>query len=142
MYLLDANTYIQAKNFHYQMSFCPAYWSWLDQQFAGSHVASIQFVYDELTDGDDELSIWVKERKAHFISISDDGCQNKFAEIAQYVTDLHGKKPENIADFLARADPWLVAKAAVTGATIVTHEARVPDNCVFRAIVTDRFVLS
>lgn len=31
MYLLDANTYIQAKNLHYQMSFCPAYWDWLDE---------------------------------------------------------------------------------------------------------------
>ena len=29
MYLLDANSYIQAKNLHYQMSFCPAYWDWL-----------------------------------------------------------------------------------------------------------------
>lgn len=33
MYLLDANTYIEAKNRYYQMSFCPAYWDWLDQQF-------------------------------------------------------------------------------------------------------------
>jgi len=32
MYLLDANTYIQAKNIYYQLDFCPAYWHFLDQQ--------------------------------------------------------------------------------------------------------------
>lgn len=63
MYLLDANTYIQAKNLHYQMSFCPAYWSWLDLQYEESSLASIQTVYEELADGDDELSEWVKGRR-------------------------------------------------------------------------------
>lgn len=63
MYLLDANTYIQAKNLYYQMTFCPAYWTWLDQQYAISALASIRAVYDELSDGDDQLSGWVKDRK-------------------------------------------------------------------------------
>jgi ribosomal protein L7Ae-like RNA K-turn-binding protein len=128
MYLLDANTYIQAKNVYYQMSFCPAYWAWLDQQFEASTVASIQLVYDELVDGDDELSEWVKERKAHFMPVSSDAIQDKFVEVAQYAAELDGKKPENVAEFLAKADPWLVATAAVSGATVVTHESLVPES--------------
>ena len=28
-YLLDANVFIQAKNLHYGMDFCPAFWDWL-----------------------------------------------------------------------------------------------------------------
>ncbi|WP_323846694.1 DUF4411 family protein [Microbulbifer magnicolonia] len=128
MYLLDANTYIQAKNLHYQMSFCPAYWAWLDQQYATSALASIRSVYDELSEGDDELSQWVKDRKDHFIPVSADETQQKFAEVAQHVADLDGKKPEFIAEFLGKADPWLVATAAVTGGTVVTHEVPVPAN--------------
>ena len=31
-YLLDANVFIQAKNLHYGMDFCPAFWDWLIQQ--------------------------------------------------------------------------------------------------------------
>ncbi len=128
MYLLDANTYIQAKNLHYQMSFCPAYWSWLDQQYALSSLVSISTVYDELADGDDELSEWVKDRQAHFLPVSDDATQEKFAEIAQFVDDMPVKKPEFVAEFLAKADPWLIAVAAVNGGTVVTHETPVPDN--------------
>lgn len=30
-YLLDANTFIQAKNLQYGFDFCPAYWDWLAQ---------------------------------------------------------------------------------------------------------------
>ena len=30
--------------------------------------------------------------------------------------------------FLEKADPWLIAKAMVTGAVVVTHESLVSDN--------------
>lgn len=128
MYLLDSNTYIQAKNFHYQMGFCPAYWDWLDQQYQRSHLASIITVYDELADGDDDLANWVRPRKSQFLSVADDAIQDKFAEIAQHVAGLNGKKPEHIGNFLGKADPWLIATASTLGATIVTHEVLDPPN--------------
>jgi Domain of unknown function (DUF4411) len=28
-YLLDADVFIQAKNLHYGLDFCPAFWDWL-----------------------------------------------------------------------------------------------------------------
>ena len=28
-YLLDANVFIQAKNLHHGLDFCPAFWQWL-----------------------------------------------------------------------------------------------------------------
>ena len=28
-YLLDANVFIQGKNLHYGLDFCPAFWDWL-----------------------------------------------------------------------------------------------------------------
>ena len=28
-YLLDSNVFIQAKNLHYGLDFCPAFWDWL-----------------------------------------------------------------------------------------------------------------
>ena len=28
-YLLDANVFISAKNLHYGLDFCPAFWEWL-----------------------------------------------------------------------------------------------------------------
>ena len=34
-YVLDANVFIQAKNLHYGLDFCPAFWEWLIAQNAG-----------------------------------------------------------------------------------------------------------
>lgn len=127
MYLLDANTYIQAKNLHYQMTFCPAYWHWLDREYETSRLCSVQAIFDELSAGNDELSRWVKKRKNHFITVSYE-VQERFAEIAQYVDELPQAKDQYKAKFLGAADPWLIATAAVTGATVVSQETRAPAN--------------
>lgn len=121
-YLLDANTYIQAKNQYYGMDICPAYWDWLDQQFQFGAVASIHMIAKELKDGNDELASWVKERPAHFLANDDVDTQSVFAQIAQTVA-TGDYNPGNRDNFLAKADPWIIAKAKAIGATIVTHEA-------------------
>lgn len=121
-YLLDANTYIQAKNQYYGMDICPAYWDWLDQQFQYGVVASIHMIAKELKDGNDELANWVKDRPAHFLANDDVGTQAVFGKIAQ--TIMNGDyNAGNRDNFLAKADPWIIAKAKTIGATIVTHEA-------------------
>ena len=91
-------------------------------------VMSIDNVYLELTDSNDELSVWAKEKKSHFISVSDKETQNKFTEIANFVVSQSDKSQADIANFLSKADPWIVAKAATMDATVVTHEALVPAN--------------
>lgn len=128
MYLLDANTYIQAKNEYYQMEVCPGYWTWLDSQFEAGCINSISLVYDELKSFGDELSSWVKERKEQFLDVADDETQARFTEIAQHVAELQNLKPGNLENFLSGADPWLIAKARSIGAVVVTHEALAPES--------------
>jgi len=127
-YLLDSNSYIQAKNFYYQMDFCPGYWDWLDYQFTAGELGSVSMVYDELKEYGDELSVWVKNRKHHFLDISDDRTQKQFIEILEHTSTLQNMKPGNIADFLGKADPWLIAKAKALNAVVVTHEKLVAEN--------------
>jgi len=110
------------------MEFCPAYWDWLDRQFQTGQVMSIDNVYVELVDSKDELCDWVKNHKAHFIPVSDDATQEKFAEIANFVVNLENKSQVDIANFLSKADPWIIAKAVTSGGVVVTHEALVPEN--------------
>lgn len=126
-YLLDANTYIQAKNQYYGMDICPAYWDWLDMQFELGTIASVEMIGRELRDGDDELADWVRDRPQHFISNDDESTQGIFAEIVQSImhTDYN---PGQRDSFLAKADPWIIAKAKDIGATVVTHEAMVAPN--------------
>ena len=55
-YLLDANVFIQAKNLHYGLDFCPAFWQWLIDGHADGRVFSIDKVADEIAAGADELT--------------------------------------------------------------------------------------
>jgi hypothetical protein len=121
---MDSNTYIQAKNQYYGMEFCPAYWDWLDAKFASGEVGSIEFIGRELTAGNDDLATWAKQRRDHFISHDDEPTQELFSDIVNFVM-LQSFDPANRDDFLAKGDPWLIAKAKRLGATVVTHEATV-----------------
>jgi hypothetical protein len=126
-YLLDSNTFIEAKNRYYNMTVCPAYWLWILQKYVAQDVASISMVGDELKKGDDELAAWVKDHPDLFISVHDDDTQACFAIVANFVVESSGKmKAGAAADFLSGADPWLIAKAMATGAPVVTHESLDP----------------
>lgn len=126
-YLLDANTYIMAKNFYYGMDICPGYWQWLDVQFASNVVGSVDMIARELRAGNDELSEWVKARPTHFIANDDQDTQIIFQQIVECVmmADFNAGSRDT---FLAKADPWIIAKSKSIGATVITHELPVPAN--------------
>ena len=120
-YLMDANTYIEAKNKYYGMDFCPGYWDWLIDQFAMGNVASIDFVGKELEKGNDKLREWCRSHRDHFIESNDLDTQAEYYEVVNFV--MAGKyNPGNRDGFLKGADPWLIAKSKSTGAVLVTHE--------------------
>ena len=127
-YLLDANTYIQAKNFYYRMSICPGFWEWLDLKLGAGQVGSVDMIYNELVGFGDELSEWVKDRKTLFVGVEDQATQAVFSEIADFVVNNRSSKEPHISSFLSMADPWLIAKAKILGAIVVTHEVLVPAN--------------
>ena len=68
LYLLDTNVFIQAKNLHYGLDFCPAFWDWMVEQNGRSCVHSVEKVGDELAAGADELTDWAEERVHGFSS--------------------------------------------------------------------------
>lgn len=65
-YLLDANVFIQAKNLHYGLDFCPAFWDWLIEANATDTVFSIERVGDEVEAGGDDLYTWAAARGPGF----------------------------------------------------------------------------
>ncbi|RFP10844.1 MULTISPECIES: DUF4411 family protein [unclassified Duganella] len=122
-YLLDANTFVEAKNRYYNMTVCPAYWEWILQKFGSNDVASISMIGDELKRGDDELASWVRCHPALFEAVDDESTQACFVKVVEFVaSETHRMKVGAVEDFLSGADPWLIAKAMATGATVVTHE--------------------
>jgi hypothetical protein len=125
-YLFDANVFIQAKNLYYAFDICPGFWDWMDH-VTKADVGSIVFVCDELRKGGDELAKWANARRTQpwFLKTDDKDTQSAMSAIAAHVAN-GGYRPEAQAKFLKGADPWLIAKASVTGAKVITHEQPAP----------------
>lgn len=120
-YLLDANVFIQAKNLHYGLDFCPAFWVWLIRENSMGTVLSVSQVGDELLAGDDELAEWAKDRGNEFFRETDPATLPAFGEISEWV-QAQNFEPAAVNTFLQVADYYLVAYAKAHGHTIVTHE--------------------
>lgn len=124
IYLLDANTLIEAKNRYYSMTVCPGYWAWILQSHGQGVVASIETVGKELQRGNDELAAWSQTHKDLFWTVSDAATQEAFTQVAAHVASAATQmKAGAVEDFLSGADPWLIAKAMTTPeCVLVTQE--------------------
>jgi hypothetical protein len=120
-YLLDANVFIQAKNLHYGLDFCPAFWDWLVERNGGRMVFSIEKVGDEIEAGQDELSVWATARGPAFFLKPDAPLLGALASVSTWTT-VQGYDPAAVNTFLQVADYYLVAHALAHGHTVVTHE--------------------
>jgi hypothetical protein len=120
-YLLDANVFIQAKNLHYGMDFCPAFWDWLAQSNAAGQVFSIERVGDEIEAGGDELSEWAAQRGAGFFVRPDEAMIPALGTVSTWAT-RQTYEPAAVNTFLQVADSYLVAHALAHPRTVVTHE--------------------
>ena len=137
MYLLDANVFIQAKNLHYGLDFCPAFWDWLIKNNSDKRVFSIEKVGDEIEAGDDELAIWSKQRGDKFFLKPDNAILPKLSIVSNWVSS-QDYAPAAVNTFLQLADYYIVAYALAHNYTVVTHEiisnsikkVKIPNVCI------------
>lgn len=135
-YLLDANVFIQAKNLHYGLDFCPAFWDWLVENNAAGRVISIDKVADEIAAGSDELSDWMKTAGAALVRPTDARVATQFAAVSTWATSQK-YEPAAINTFLQVADFYLIAHALANDQVVVTHEVpadstkriKIPNAC-------------
>lgn len=136
-YLLDANVFIQAKNLHYGLDFCPAFWNWLIVNNQEDRVFSIEKVGDEIDAGADDLAAWASERGPKFFLKPDAPILAKLGEVSNRVTSQN-YEPAAVNTFLQLADYYIVAHALAHGYTVVTHEVmanttkkiKIPNVCI------------
>ena len=136
-YLLDADVFIRAKNLHYGLDFCPAFWNWLVRENQAGKVFSIEKVGDEIMAGDDELRRWAEARGSGFFLTPDEATFRSFAAVTAWVQG-QGYEPSAISTLLQKADYYLVSQAHAGGHTVVTHEVpaassrkiKIPDVCI------------
>lgn len=120
-YLVDSDVFIQAKNLHYGLDFCPAFWEWLIAQNQAKRVFSIEKVGDEIQAGADELATWAADRGASFFLRPDTPVLSALAGVSQWVVGQR-YEPAAINTFLQVADYYLVAHALAHQHVVVTHE--------------------
>lgn len=136
-YLLDADVFIRAKNLHYGMDFCPAFWDWLVAANAAGTVFSVEKVGDEVQAVADELSTWAQERGDGFFLPPDATVFPALATVSAWAAGQR-YEPSAVNTFLQVADYYLVAQAQASGHTVVTHEIpsastrkiKIPDACI------------
>ncbi|MCO5062498.1 MAG: DUF4411 family protein [Kiritimatiellae bacterium] len=130
-YLLDSDVFIQAKNLHYGLDFCPGFWDWLIQRNAANEVFSIEKVGDELAAGGDELSDWADQRGPGFFLKPDAALLPALGTVSTWVTGQR-YDPAAVNTFLQVADYYLVAHALAHGYTVVTHEKAAPSTKIIK----------
>ena len=126
VYLLDANVFITAKNNYYGFDFCRAFWDWLDLAHAAGTVLSVEKVYDELMERDDDLSEWCRVRRPFFLPLASTDI-SAVAAVNRWANDSPDYDPAAKAEFADAADSFPVAQAVAAGHTVVTHE-RISDG--------------
>lgn len=136
-YLLDSDVFIQAKNLHYGLDFCPAFWDWLIASNTSGRVFSTEKVGDEIEAGADELATWAAARGDGFFLKPDAAILPALATVSSWAT---GQKyePAAVSTFLQVADFYLVAHALAHGHAVVTHEVaaastkkiKIPNACI------------
>jgi len=136
-YLVDSDVFIQAKNMHYAFDVVPGFWDWLLDANANGTVASVEAVGYELRGGGDELAQWVVDRDETFFLPPDDDVVASLRVVSEWATNCNRYTAGAIADFLGKADYYLVAYAHAHVDVVVTHEVtsnsrnriKIPDAC-------------
>lgn len=125
-YWIDSNVFINAANNHYGMQFCPAFWDWILQAHFNGFLRSVTSVKDEITEADTEVNAWAKTLPFSFFVPDDAMALQAYQEIALWVNnrDCYQSAKD---EFLAKADPRLIAQAKAHGGTVVTHEIPAPE---------------
>ena len=136
-YLLDADVFIQAKNLHYGLDFCPAFWDWLITSNVTGLVFSTEKVGDEIEAGGDELSVWTAARGTGFFLKPDAAILPALGKVSAWAIGQN-YEPAAVNTFLQVADFYLVSHALAHGHTVVTHEIasastnkiKIPNACI------------
>lgn len=139
MYVLDSNTFIDAKNRYYGFDIVPSFWRKLIEN-SPENILTIKPIESEIMAGHDELSTWFESNYTTYTyAVDSTEVQQAFAKISEHVTNNIQYKDSEKIRFLSKADPWIIAYAYVNNYVVVTHEilasgskkVKIPDICNF-----------
>ena len=126
LYLLDANTLIDANRDYYPLDRVPQFWAWLIRQGEAGRVAIPVEQYEEIKRGRDNLACWAKRSDVKVaLLLTEEVNPSLVAEAVEkgYAADLTDNEVEQVG-----RDPFLVAYALASRVDrcVVTTEVSKP----------------
>jgi hypothetical protein len=128
LYLLDANVLIDANRDYYPIERVPEFWEWLQNAGENDHVRIPLEVYEEISDGKDELANWAKQEQIKTALLFQEEVDVSLVSLAidqGYASDLTDDEVVKIG-----RDPFLIAYALRDAASrcVVTTEVAKPSR--------------
>ena len=124
-FLIDANSLITPYKQYYPFDFASGFWEQMEQCIHEGNILFLDMVRNEILNGDDELSEWMKKLKvAQIIDHRDPKILDHYRGVLQYIQSCPYYKETALMEWAREsvADPWLIATAVVYGCPIVTFE--------------------
>ena len=134
IYVFDSNSLLNLF-WHYYPERFPTLWEKFDALVSGGELVSVREVFNEIGSSEDLLGTWAKEHKNVLFLEST-------AEELQFVAEIFQvqhfqamvRKQERLKGKPV-ADPFVIARAKISGASVVTQEkntkdaAKIPNVC-------------
>lgn len=133
-YIVDANVFVQGKNFHYDFAFCQGFWDWIEVGHNSGVIYSVQKVKDELLRGKngDAARNWALTMPDDFFvkDAGDAAVMTQYAAAMKWAAGSAHYKQQAKNEFADahRADAFLLACAKAHGYCIVTQEKHNADK--------------
>lgn len=134
VYAFDSDTLINLFTHYYPKRF-PTLWDMFNSLVSKEQLISVREVYNEIGSREDTLSIWAKEQKYTLFS---EPTVEEFEFVSEIFRVQHFqamiRKQERLSG-KAVADPFVIARAKVLDACVVTEEkykdnaAKIPNVC-------------
>lgn len=124
-YILDTNIFIQPHKDWPADIWC-SYWRQFARILGSGDIVSIKHVWDEISQGKDDLEVWVKTHVSlGFFLEYDASIMQQHALLQKWAESQHYKESACIK-FANIADSYLIATAKAKGLVVVTFEKSNP----------------
>lgn len=120
---IDSNIYLRSRLGVLALDIAPRFWNHLANFGSVGRISSPVEVYNELLRNSldrDPFNTWVKEHRNSLFTDTNDSAQRNWGLISDYVERTYAA--DNAMEFMAEADPWLIAHAIASGGRVVTNE--------------------
>lgn len=138
LYLLDANTLIDAEEFYYGFNQVPQFWEWLLLECSEGRIKMPSEIWDEIKGSNSDLGRWLNDKHVKDALLLDEVPDNNL--VVRVLNDAYAPNLSDGELELVGRDPFLIAYAlAANDRVVVTKEVskltatrgkrKIPDAC-------------